>query len=89
MTDDGVFHLILPFQEAKEFTKIAKKKNIFLSKNTFVKGRVEKPIERVLMSFSRSKEEIIETNLVVQKSGVRHDYTDEYVELVKEFYTIL
>lgn len=89
MKVEGIFHLILPFQEAKEFIEIAKKKNLFLSKRTFVKGRAEKPIERVLMSFSRTEEEILETNLVVQKSGVRHDYTKEYVDLVKEFYTIL
>ena len=89
MTADGDFHLILPYQEAQEFIDFTKGKNLFLSKQTFVKGRSKKPIERVLMSFSRNEDEVIETNLVVQKSGVRHDYTEEYIELVKGFYTIL
>ncbi len=89
LSESGEFHLILPYQEAQVFIELARKVKLHLRKATYVKGRISKPIERVLMTFSKVEKELFETHLVVQKSGQRHDYTDEYIELVNGFYTIL
>lgn len=89
MAPNATLNLILPYQEGTEFIGLAKSYDLHLNKKTEVKGRAEKPIERLLLTFSSTQQEIELSKLTIQKSGVRHDYTDEYVELVREFYTIL
>lgn len=89
MDKEGTFHLILPVAEGEVFIRLAKSKGLHLNKRTKVHGRVGKPIERFLMTFSLQTTDVNESELIVQKTGVRHDYTEEYIELVKDFYTIL
>ncbi len=89
MTSIATFNLILPDAEGKLFIDMASKSGLHLNRITKVSGRIGKPTERLLMCFSFQKSNLSESELTIQKTGVRHDYTDEYVKLVKDFYTIL
>jgi len=89
LTPNGRLSLILPFQEGNEFVKLARSKDLYLTKSTNVKTRIEKPIERRLLEFQLIEAAIQKEELIVQKSGKRHDYTEAYIRLVKDFYTIL
>ncbi len=85
----GSFQLILPATEGMKFVKLAMGIPLHVRRMTAVKSIADKPVERLLLEFSRIPGDPEMDELVIQKSGTRHDYTDEYVKLVKDFYTIL
>jgi len=85
----GSFQIILPAREGQKFVKLAIGIPLHVIRMTTVKSIADKPVERLLLEFSRIPGDPLMEELVIQKSGTRHDYTDEYVELVKDFYTIL
>lgn len=89
MTANAELNFILPAQETEEFIKFANIRDLHLKRKTLVRGRATKPIERLLLCFAKGIQKTKVDNLIIQKSGVRHDYTDEYIGLVKDFYTIL
>ncbi len=82
------FSVVLPTVEAEIFTKMAEDYNFFLTRLTKVKTKKEKPIERHLMSFERNNKALVTNELIIQKGG-RNEYTEDYILLTKEFYTIL
>lgn len=86
---NGKFCLILPFEEGNVFIALAKAEGLFCTQKVNVKGRDFKPVERLLLQFERIEKPISETNLTIQNSPTRHDYTAEYVELTKGFYLMM
>ena len=81
---DGVFTTIIPFKEEENFIRLAKENNLFLNKVCHVKGNPTSEIKRSLLSFSFEKEEIQKEQLTIEIE--RHQYTDEYITLTKDFY---
>ena len=80
----GNFNLILPLTESKIFREIAKQTSLFLIKIAFVKPNNNKTINRVMMTFSKTKKELDEeTFCVYQSQGV---YSQRHHELTKDFY---
>ncbi len=86
---EGKFSVILPYEEGKIFINLAKEKGLFCTKKINVKGRDFKPVERLLLQFEKIEKALVEYNFVIQKSAKRHDYTDDYIALTKNFYTIM
>lgn len=84
ITDQGVFCTIIPFKEEEDFIKLAKSYNLLLSKICRVKGNATSEIKRSLLSFSFQDKPVIEEELIIEKE--RHQYTDAYINLTKEFY---
>ena len=85
LSENGILALIIPFKEEENFIKIAKDFELYLLKITRVKGTPETEIKRSLMAFSRdenSSPAIDELTIEIS----RHNYTEEYKELTKDFY---
>ena len=84
LAENGHFDLIIPFSEEKKAIEIAENFSLFPQKITRVKGTENSPVKRSLISFGfeKSKTEIDE--LVLEIS--RHNYTEDFKELVKDFY---
>ena len=80
----GVFSTIIPFKEEQNFIKIAEKNKLFPTRICRVKGNPSSEIKRSLLEFSFEKNNPIITNLIIEIN--RHEYTDDYTELVKDFY---
>ena len=85
LSENGIFAVIIPFKEEERFMDLCAKMELFPIKITRVKGAHNTPIVRSLMAFKRfelttltSDELVIEIN--------RHEYTDAYIELTKDFY---
>ena len=85
LSPNGIFSLILPINEADLFSSLAKSQSLFLNKKCTVKPNPTKPAKRVLMEFSFSTKEMIETELTIE-TVTRHQYTKEYICLTKDFY---
>ncbi len=85
LTDNGLFCVILPANERISFENMAKDNNLFLNKLLNVKPTPNKPFKRVLMEFSFINKKLIEETLIIEEFG-RHQYSDAYKQLTKDFY---
>ncbi len=85
LSEDGEFSIIIPFKEEENFIAIAKKNKLFLNRICRVRGNIRTEIKRSLLTFSFCQIEIVTTSeLVIEKE--RHQYTEAYINLVKDFY---
>ena len=84
LSKEGNFTVIIPFKEEEKFIVLAKENFLFLNKICRVKGNPSSEIKRSLLEFSFEEKEIIEENLTIEIA--RHQYTEAYIELTKDFY---
>lgn len=75
---------ILPFEAEEKFTHIAESVDLFPTKITRVKGNESAEYKRSLLLFSREKSTVFRNDLIVETA--RNVYTDDYIQLTKEFY---
>ena len=67
-------------------SQITKKANIlWIIKITRVKGNPTSQIVRSLLAFKRFEMPILEVDDIIIEMN-RHEYTNEYIELTKDFY---
>lgn len=80
----GNFFVIIPFKEEERFISKANKNGLFLQKSCRVKGNSKSDIKRSLMQFSFEETEVTFESLTIEIE--RHKYTEDYTNLVKDFY---
>lgn len=91
LSEDGTFSVIIPFKEEQHFMKIASKFNLNPNRILHIKGNPDSETKRSLMEFSFSaipagkqeSEKAMDT-LIIETE--RHQYTEEYINLTKDFY---
>ena len=84
LSEDGAFSVIIPHEREDDFILLCSRAGLFPSRITRVKGNPTSPIKRSLMEF-RFRESVPKTTeLTIEHK--RHDYTDDYISLVKDFY---
>ncbi|WP_159022497.1 tRNA1(Val) (adenine(37)-N6)-methyltransferase [Formosa sp. L2A11] len=84
LSEHGIFCLIIPFKEESNIIELALKVNLFPNKILHVKGNPDSEIKRSLMQFSFTKTDT-ETNTLIIETD-RHNYTEDYIKLTKDFY---
>ena len=84
LSKTGAFSVVIPFKEEQEFVAIANQNSLFLNKVCRVKGTATSEIKRSLLTFSFQEKTMKEEELIIEIS--RHQYTEEYVNLTKDFY---
>jgi len=85
LSENGIFAVIIPFKEEEKFIALAKEAELYPTKITRVKGTPSSEIKRSLLAFSRNKTPHIEIDELIIEID-RHVYTQEYIELTKDFY---
>ena len=88
MHDSSQFELIIPFSQMESYQKEAQKVGLVKSRVMYINPTSSKSPNRVLLSFSfqNTKEHpALESYLTIEMNG-RHDYSEEYKQLTKEFY---
>lgn len=80
----GRFAVIIPFKEEQTFVALASESKLVLNRVCRVKGTKTSVIKRSLLEFSLQETEVVEEELVIEIS--RHNYTEKYKELTKNFY---
>ena len=97
LSENGKCDILLPAFEMDIFIKKAKNYNLFPQKKLNVYTRKEQGIFRMIVRFKRNnfdKNELEEENFVIYKSKGEKDsslnrgYTEEFVNLLKDFYII-
>lgn len=84
LSKNGVFSVIIPFKEQENFIQLAKKHKLFLNRICSVKGNLNSKAKRSLLEFSFKTFKIKKEELVIEIQ--RHQYTNDYINLTKEFY---
>ena len=85
MAPSGSLHLVLPVNEAGRLIEMAAPTGLYCQRRLWVKPTPLTPSSRALMTLGRSKSKIEESTIVIEKGG-RHNFSDEYVSLTKDFY---
>ncbi|AZJ36853.1 tRNA1(Val) (adenine(37)-N6)-methyltransferase [Tenacibaculum singaporense] len=84
LSENGRFSTIIPFKEEESFIELAKKHNLYLNRVCRVKGTPTTEIKRSLLELSFVESTIQEEELIIETK--RHQYTDAYINLTKDFY---
>ena len=84
LSENGIFSTIIPFKEEINFIKMAKEHHLFLNKVCRVQGNKKSEVKRSLLAFSFQETELEETHLIIELA--RHQYTEDYIQLTKDFY---
>ena len=84
LSDTGRLVIILPYKAEEEIITVAEQFHLYPQKITRVKGSYDAETKRSLIVLGFGRKEIIYDELVVEIT--RHQYTDEYIELTKDFY---
>jgi len=84
LTEKGMFGVVIPKDSEAEFCKIAVAHNLFCNRVCNVRGNEKVDVKRVMLEFSFRKTEITTEHLTIETG--RHQYTDEYIQLCKDFY---
>lgn len=87
LNESGRLAAILPVEPAREFVILANKFQLFLNRLTKVYPNQAKPYHRVLMEFSKVKGKISESDLYIENLSPK-EYSEQYKNLVKEFYLL-
>jgi len=84
LSKDGIFSVVIPFKEEVNFINLASEVKLFPNKILHVKGSDTSEIKRSLLAFSFRESDIKIDTLVIETA--RHQYTDDYINLTKDFY---
>lgn len=84
LSKNGMAAFIIPFAEMSTFIKLAEKWKLFPNRVTHVRGNEKAPFKRCLLEMSFKNDMPIIETLTLEIE--RHIHTNEYKNLVKEFY---
>lgn len=85
LSDNGIFAVIIPYKEEQKFIELCADVELFPIKVTRVRGNPTSQIVRSLLAFKRFELPVLEADEIAIEIN-RHEYTDEYIALTKDFY---
>ncbi len=85
LSENGIFAVIIPYKEEEKFIDLCAEVELYPVKVTRVKGTPNTEIKRSLLAFKRYELPVLEAEELVIEIN-RHEYTDAYIELTKDFY---
>lgn len=86
LSEKGRFSVVIPYLEMERMVEEAAKAGLTLSRCTYVRTTKAKQFKRVLLEFSKGRDSIFEENYLTIHSESVSSYSDEYKELLKDFY---
>ena len=88
LMNNGRLSLILPADQQDKIITIAIQNELALSRLTFVKTKNTKEAKRILLEFVNASSEVKEIvdELTIQSDDNGRVYTQEYINLTKDFY---
>ena len=84
---NGTINLILPIDQKQELIEYAEKFGLSVNKECIVFPKPNKNPHRLLIELSKTKKTFESQSLTIENDG-RHNYTDNYKKLTREFYAI-
>ncbi|ARV10042.1 tRNA (adenine-N(6)-)-methyltransferase [Winogradskyella sp. PC-19] len=84
LAEGGVFSVVIPNKEEEKLVELASKVGLSPKRILHVKGNPEAEVKRSLIEFSFNDEELKTSELIIEND--RHNYTEDYINLTKDFY---
>ncbi|OFX23535.1 MAG: tRNA (adenosine(37)-N6)-methyltransferase TrmM [Bacteroidetes bacterium GWA2_31_9b] len=88
LSDNGTLSIILPYIEGVLFIANAAENGLYCVRQTNVLPKPKAATKRLLLEFQKTKKTVINQDLVIE-SGNRHEYSDSYKDLTRDFYLFL
>lgn len=85
LSENGKLCLILPSELQKKLEETAREHSLVISRLTVVYPKPGKPAKRCLIQLERNIEKMLEGELTIEE-GERHQYSNAFKEMVKDFY---
>lgn len=85
LSENGIFAVIIPYKEEEKFIDLCVEVELFPIKITRVKGTPNTEIKRSLLAFKRYELSTLTVDELVIEIN-RHEYTDDYINLTRDFY---
>ncbi len=85
LTEDGRFAVVFPYSEKEFFISLAATHNLFIYRIVEVYPTPQSMPKRILAEFSMQTTDCEVARMVIE-SGGRHQYSEEYVKLTREYY---
>ena len=84
LSHQGTANVIIPFKEEPKFLEVAKHKQLFPSKISRYSGHKDGNLKRSMIELNHTESDIKEESFFLEHS--RHEYSEHYKNLVKDFY---
>ncbi|WP_299225522.1 methyltransferase [uncultured Psychroserpens sp.] len=84
LSEYGLFSVVIPISEEEKIKGIASKLSLYPKRITHVRGKISSEIKRSLIEFSFIKTNTKISELIIETA--RHQYTEDYINLTKDFY---
>lgn len=84
LTEKGKLSVIYPFEYKESLFDLAKQYRLFVSRVTNIYPTPHSQPKRILMELSKEEKDLTERDLIIEIE--RHVYSDEFKDLVKDFY---
>lgn len=84
LSESGILSVVLPFEQYEESVALAQQFDLHEARTTFVRPTPGQAFKRVLIEFGFEKRETVNEEFFVETS--RHQYSDEFAELLGDFY---
>ena len=85
LSEKGIFAVIIPYKEEERFIDLCADVELYPVKVTRVKGTPTTEIKRSLLAFKRYELSTLTADELVIEIN-RHEYTDDYINLTRDFY---
>lgn len=85
LSANGSLHLILPVNEAENLLENLAAYKFFCLRKTYVHPTKDAPPKRLLITLKKIAGTVQHDSLTIE-SGIRHQYTPEYINLTHDFY---
>jgi len=85
LSSDGHFEVVIPVAEGNRMIEEASQYGLFCNKLLQIKSNPSSDIIRLIITFSREKGMVLKEYLTLEKSG-RHEFTEEYMSLTRDYY---
>jgi len=85
LNEEGVLSLILPYMEGNMFILKASEKGLYCIRQTKVLPKPNRDPKRLLLEFMKIKKPLIEQEIIIEINK-RHEYSEAYKNLTKDFY---
>ena len=85
MAEDGKLQVIMPYAEGNVFIAEAQEYGLYCNNILKIKPLPSSEVKRLILTFSKHQQKVKESFLTIEH-GARHDFTEGYINLTKDFY---
>ena len=89
LSTNGAFGILLPFDRWEYFNTLSEESHFYLREKLFVRHSTEHPFTRAILHYGRNKENYLPTFELNIRNKKGPGYTEEFTELMKDYYLYL